>query len=156
MKFPRVRFTVRRIIVALAVVAVGPWLPSFATASYRNYVILRQLHRHPPVALDLWHGRVAPGDDVERVVTRTLPHCVTRRGPFVRLLYYPGGPPPPGSLSMSGTCIIAKNGVLVSAASWECTFQHTYFDLMSARENAEFSRLLDEYPGRQPELGDRP
>jgi hypothetical protein len=156
MKLPCLRFTTRRLMFAVAVVAVGLWLPSFVTAKYHDYLIFRHLHTYPPVALDLWYGRVAAGDDVERLIARTSPHRITRRGDFVVLVYYPGGPLRPGSLSFAATGIVAKNGVLVSAASCGCTFQHAYFNLMTQRDNDEFARRLSECPGIHPELGDRP
>ena len=154
MPLPRVRLTVRTMMVAVAVAAVCLAIPLWAKTVYRNYQIARQLRY--PVALDLWRGRIAAGERTERVTAWTRPHRVTKRGPFVQLLYYPGGPPSAGSLSLAGTCVVAKDGKLVAAASWGCTFQHTHFDVMSAPDVAEFARLLQQYPGRRPDLGDAP
>ena len=156
MRFPRARLKVRTMMVVVAVAAVCLAIPLWSKRAYRNYLIARQLRHHPPVALDLWRGRIAAGDRIERLTARARPHRVTKRGPFVQLLYYPGGPPPGGSLSLGGTCVVAKDGKLVAAASWECTFQHTHFDVMSAPDEAEFARLLEQYPGRRIDLGDAP
>ena len=109
-----------------------------------------------PVALDLWCGRIAVGDRIEGVTARAGPHRVTKRGPFVQLFYYPGGPPRGGSICLAGTCVVAKDGKLVAAGSWACTFQHTHFDVISGPDQAEFARLLEQDPGRRPDLGDAP
>src|SRR5262249_32847248 len=67
---PRVRFTVRRMMAAMVVVAVGLCVPSWARTAYRNYLISQQLRHYPPVALDLWHGRLVAEDRIERVIER--------------------------------------------------------------------------------------
>jgi hypothetical protein len=154
MMLPRVRLTVRTMMVAVAVAAVCCAIPLWGNTAYRNYQIDRQLRY--PVALDLWRGRIAAGDRIERVTARTRPHRVTKRGPFVQLFYYPGGAPHAGSICLAGTCVVAKDGKLVAAGSWACTFQHTHFDVMSGPDQDEFARLLEQYPGRRPDLGDAP
>ena len=150
MRVPRVRLRVRTVMVAAVCLAIPLW----GQTAYRNYQIGRQLSY--PVAADLWDGRIAAGDRIERVTARNRPHRVIRRGPFAQLFYYPGGPPHAGSISLAGTCVVAKDGKLVAAGSWTCTFQHTHFDLMSGADQAEFARLLEQYPGRRPDLGDAP
>src|SRR5262245_11285672 len=152
MMVPRVRLKVRTTIGAVAVSAFCLAIPLWGKTAYRKYQIARQLHY--PVALDLWRGRIAAGDRIERVTDRNLPHRVTKRGPFVQLLYYPGGPPRAGSISLAGTCVVAKGGKLIAAGSWACTFQHTHFDVTTGSDQAEFARLLEQYPGRRPDLGD--
>ena len=154
MMVPRVRLTVRTTMLAVAVAAVCLAIPLWGKTAYRNYQIARQLRY--PVALDLWRGRIAAGDRIERVTARTRPHRVTKRGPFVQLFYYPGGPPRAGSISLAGTCVVAKDGKLVAAGSWSCTFQHAHFDVTSGSDQAEFARLLEQYPGHRPDLGDAP
>ena len=155
MRLPRVRFTVRRMMIAVAVVAGCLWGRSFAIEQYRYLQIYRQL-RGQPVALDLWHGRVVQGDDVERLIGRHSPHHMFRRGPYVDLHYYPGGPPSPGDLPNAGTTLMAKDGRLILAGSAGCTFEHVYFDATSPGDIAEFYRLLHLTPGKHPELGDKP
>jgi hypothetical protein len=154
MMVPRVRLTVRTTMVAVAVAAVCLAIPLWGKAAYRNYQIARQLRY--PVALDLWCGRIAAGDRIERVTALARPHRVAKRGPFVQLFYYPGGPPRAGSICLAGTCVVAKDGKLVAAGSWACTFQHTHFDVMSGLDQAEFAGLLELYAGRRPDLGDAP
>jgi hypothetical protein len=154
MMVPRVRLRVRTMMFAVAVAAVCLAIPLWGKTAYRNYQIARQLRY--PVALDLWRGRIAAGDRIEHVTARNRPHRVTKRGPFVQLFYYPGGPPRAGSISLAGTCVVAKDGKLVAAGSWACTFQHTHFDVASSSDEAEFARLLQQYPGRRPDLGDVP
>jgi hypothetical protein len=48
------------------------------------------------------------------------------------------------SICLAGTCVVAKDGKLVAAGSWACTFQHTHFDVMSGPDQAEFARLLEQ------------
>jgi hypothetical protein len=154
MMVSRVRLTVRTTMVAVAVAAVCLAIPLWGKTAYRNYQIARQLRY--PVAQDLWCGRIAAGDSIERVTARARPHRVTKLGPFVQLFYYPGGPPGAGSMCLAGTCVVAKDGKLVAAGSWACTFQHTHFDVTSGPDQGEFARLLERYPGRRPDLGDDP
>ncbi len=149
MMFPRVRLRVRTMMVAVAVAAVCLAIPLWGKTAYWNDQIARQLRY--PVALDLWRGRVAAGDRIERVTARTRPHRVTKRGPFVQLYCYPGGPPRAGSICLAGTCVVAKDVKLVAAGSWACTFQHTHFDVMSGPDQAEFARLpARTVPGAAP------
>ncbi len=155
MRLPRVRFTVRRMMVAVAVVAGCLWGRSFAIEQYGYFRIYRQLPRQP-VNLDLWHGRVVQGDDVERLIGRHRPHQVVRRGPYVELRYFPGGPISPNMLPLAATGLMAKDGRLIYAGSWSCTFEHTYFDATSTHDTAEYRRLLALTPGKHPELGDTP
>jgi hypothetical protein len=154
MMVPRVRLTVRTMMLAVLVAAVCFAIPLWGKTAYRNYQIARQLRY--PVALDLWYGRIAAADRIERVTAQARPHRVTKRGPFVQFFYYPGGPPRAGSICLAGTCVVAKDGKLVAAGSWACTFQHTHFDVMSGPDQAEFARLLQQLPGRRPDLGDAP
>jgi hypothetical protein len=151
---PRARLRVRTMLVAVAVAAVCLAIPRWGKTAYRNYQIAQQLRY--PVALDLWCGRIAGGDTIERVIARSRPHRVTKLGPFVQLFYYPGGPPRAGSISLAGTCVVAKDGKLVAAGSWACTFQHTHFDVTSGSDQAEFARLLEQYPRGRPDLDDTP
>jgi hypothetical protein len=154
MMVPRLRLTVRTTMLVVAVAAVCLAIPLWGKTAYRNYQIARQLRY--PVAIDLWRGRIAAGDRIERVTARNRPHRVTKRGPFVQLFYYPGGPPCAGSIPLAGTCVVAKDGKLLAAGSWACTFQHTHFDVTSGSDQAEFAGLLEQYPGRRPDLGDAP
>ena len=140
MMVPRVRLRVWIMMVAVAVAAVCLAIPLWKTA-YRNYQIAQQLRY--PIAVDLWRGRIAAGDRIERVTAGNRPHRGTKRGSFVQLFFYPGGPPRAGSICLAGTCVVAKDGKLIAAGSWACTFQHTHFDVTSDSDQAEFARLLE-------------
>jgi hypothetical protein len=142
--------------IAVAIVAVGLWGWSFGVKGYRDFLTYRHLQWHRPIALDLWHGRVAPGDDIEPLIDRAPPDRLIRRGPYVQVYYYPGGPPSPGTLPNAGTAIMAKDGIIVAAATGDCTLDLTHFDLMASRDWAAYGQLLVQSPGRHPELGDRP
>jgi hypothetical protein len=142
------------LLVAIIALALGSW--SNVVGAYREFQIYRQLRHYHPVALDLWHGRLRQGDDVGRLIARASPHRRIRRGPYDMIWYYPGGPPSSGGILLAGTCLLAKDGVLLSAYSWSCTFQYTHFDAITARDNEEFGMLLKQSPGRRPDLGDLP
>jgi hypothetical protein len=75
MRLPRPRFTVRRLMIAVAIVAVGLWGWSFGVRSYRDFLTYLQLQNNRPIALDLWLGRA-------RGSRRTNP--TTRAGPVKR------------------------------------------------------------------------
>jgi hypothetical protein len=147
MRMPHARFTVRRLMVAVAIVAVGLWGWSCGVKSYRDFLTYRHLLGHRPIALDLWRGRVAAGDDLQRIIDRAPPDRVIRRGPYVQVLYYLGGPPPQGALPGGGTAITAKEGIIVAAWTGDCTLNLTHFDLMSSRDWAEFGQLPEQSPG---------
>jgi hypothetical protein len=51
---------------------------------------------------------------------------------------------------------MAKDGKLAFAASYSSTYQRIHFDLLTPRDDEEFSRLLHESPGKRPDLGDGP
>src|SRR5262249_45504742 len=101
-------------------------------------------------------GRTRPGDDVESLIARAQPHLLRRRGAYVWIQYYPRGPVPPGTISFAATSIMAKDGKLAFANSYNCTYQRTHFDLLTPRDDEEFCRLLHESPGKRPDLGDGP
>src|SRR5262245_57304983 len=145
MVVPVARLRARTMLVA-AVTALCLGIPLWKTA-YRNYQISRQLGY--PVAVDLWRGRIAAGDRIEKVIARNQPHWVTKRGPFVQLFYYPGGPPREDSICLAGTSVVARDGKLIAAGSWACTFQHTHFDVTSPSDQAEYARLLEQHPGQR-------
>ena len=102
-----------------------------------------------PIALELYHGRIGPGDDVESLIARTTLTWLEGRGAYVDIAYYPRGPLPPGTISFSATVIMAKDGKLAYAASYDCTYQRTYFDLLRSLDHQEFGRLLHQFPGRR-------
>jgi hypothetical protein len=147
------------LLVAIVALVLGGW--SNLVRRYQQFQIYRQLRHYHPIALDLWHGRLRQGDEVGRLIARASPHRRTRRGPYDLMWYYPGGPPPPGppppgSISLAATVLFAKEGVLLSAHSWGCTFDCAHFEGATARDDEEFAMLLKQSPGRRPDLGDLP
>jgi hypothetical protein len=78
-------------------------------------------HECHPVWKDLHRGRVHAGQDVEDTIADTKPVRVERYGEFVRLSYQE-------ALSFSGVAITAKDGRLVHAIAWSCTWHREYFD----------------------------
>jgi hypothetical protein len=140
--------------VAIIALALGSW--SNLVRAYREFQIYRQLRHYHPVALDLWHGRLKQGDDVGRLIARAGPHRRIRRGPYDLIYYFPRGPLPPRTISFAATVLFARDGVLLSAHSWGCTFDCAHFEGAKARDDEEFAMLLKQSPGRRPDLGDLP
>jgi hypothetical protein len=87
---------------------------------------------------------VRPGARIDRVIAASRPNLVHPLGPFLRVAYYPTGDLSPGSISLEGTSLTAKDGRLISAASFGCTFERTYFDVATAEEDELYERLLQE------------
>lgn len=77
-----------------------------------------------PVWRDLNSGHIAAGQDVEEAIATTRPVSVERYGPFVRLNYQEG-------MSFTGVTVTAKNGRLVEAAAWSCTWERVFFQQLS-------------------------
>lgn len=84
-----------------------------------------------PVWRDLHAGHIKPGDNVERVIWRTHPNKV-HEFEDVKILTYGGG--------FTGVTIISKNGELVQAGAWSCTWQRTFFDIVDREEWAAFDK----------------
>ena len=103
-----------------------------------------RLRYHSPVAHALWRGEIRPGGRIDQVIAMSRPNSVHALGPFLRIDYYPTGDLSPGSISLEGTSLTAKDGRLISAWSYGCTFQRTYFDVSTADENALYEHLLQE------------
>jgi hypothetical protein len=91
-----------------------------------------------PVWRDLHYGRVQAGDPVEEVIARTRPRRVKRSGGWVVLEY------PPDGLCFTGISVAAREGRLVSAYAWSCTWTRQFFDTLSEEGRAEFVRALYE------------
>jgi hypothetical protein len=140
--------------VAIAGLGLGSW--SLGARYYEEYRHIQHLRRQHPIALDLYRGRTRPGDDVQSLIARSRPHLLRRRGAYVWIQYYPRGPLPPDTISLAATSIMAKDGKVAFAISYNCTYQRTHFDLLTPRDDAEFSRLLHQAPGKRLDLVDGP
>jgi hypothetical protein len=90
-------------------------------------------HDCHPVWKDLHAGHVHQGLPVEEVIAQTHPVRVDRFDGFV-VLEYQGGQ----GLCFSGVTIVARDGRLVSAQAWSCTWQRTFFAGWSAAERDAF------------------
>jgi hypothetical protein len=110
--------------------------------SYADLSLYLRLRYHSPVAHALWSGAIRPGGRIDRVIAMSRPNLIYTLGPFLRIDYYPTGDLSPDSISLEGTSLTAKDGRLISAGSYGCTFQRTYFDVSTADENALYERLL--------------
>lgn len=112
--------------------------------SYRDFSDYLEVRHHAPVALALWRGEIRPETEIGDVIARWRPNATLTLGPFVDIMYYPGGDLRPGVISFAGTALRAKDGRLISAGSYGCTFERTYFDVTTADENALYARLVEE------------
>jgi len=112
--------------------------------SYRDLIVYCHARSHSPVGGALWRGEIAAGSRIDRVLAMATPHRTNTLGPFLTVYYLPGGVPSPDSICLEGTALTAKDGRLISAASYGCTFQRTYFNVSTTDENELLARLLRE------------
>jgi hypothetical protein len=113
--------------------------------SFRDYTLYRILTKDYSIGPDLWFGRIAPGQDVEPLIAQSDPYRVARYGPWVELTYYPGSPLPLPGLPFEGVTVLARDGQLVQAVAWSCTWQRVFFDTLSADESAEWQKATQDY-----------
>jgi hypothetical protein len=111
---------------------------------YGDFLLYRRLSEHSPVAHALWRGEIRAGGQIDRIIAMSRPNFRRTVGPFLRIDYYPTDDLSPGNLSLEGTSLTAKDGRLIAAGSYGCTFERTYFDVSAAEENALYERLLRE------------
>ncbi len=132
----------------LASLLLGCW--HYCLWSRQDLLAYQSVSHHTPVGLALWHGDIGPGKDVERLIHRFPPHQNIRYGPFIELLYLPGGRLKPDTIPLEATRILAKNGQTISASSYGCTFERTYFDLATVEDWAALiSRTAESRSRRQ-------
>ncbi|WP_435010857.1 hypothetical protein P12x_002144 [Tundrisphaera lichenicola] len=118
---------------------------------YDELLLYRHLSYHSPVAHALWHSGIRSGDQVDRVIALYRPNHKNRLGPFHQIEYYPSGDLTPGHLSLEGTSLTAKDGRLIRAESFGCTFQRIYFDAFTSDERELYGRLLQDKINARPE-----
>jgi hypothetical protein len=109
---------------------------------YGDLSLYLRLKYHSRVAQALWRGEIRPGDRAEQVIAMSRPNRIHSLGPFFEIDYYPTGDPHPGGINLEGTVLIAKEGRLIAAGSYGCTFQRHYFDVFTPDERALYARLL--------------
>ena len=137
----------RRIGLLVGTLCLGSVLSACAywrVRSLNDLSLYLRLRSHSPVAHALWRGEIRPGCRIDQVIAMSRPNLVHTVGPFLRISYYPTGDLSPGSISMECTTLTARDGLLISAGSYGCMFQRTYFDLSTAEEDALFKRLVED------------
>ena len=148
MRGPLLRTRKRRITtcrtVSLCLVAILSACSYWRIWSYGDLFLYLCLRRHSPVAPRPLARAIRPGGQIDRVIAMFRPNFIDSLGPFLRIDYYPTGDLPPGAISLEGTSLTAKDGRLISAGSYGCTFQRIYFDVSTADENALYVRLVQE------------
>ncbi len=89
--------------------------------SLRDLLVYQAMSREcHPVWKELHAGRVYEGQPVEEVIARTQPVRVERFENCVLLEYQEG-------LCFTGVTVVARDGRLVSAQAWSCTWERTFF-----------------------------
>lgn len=127
--------------VAVALFLACCW--SYRIWSWKQFQVYQAMaHECDPVWRDLHYGRVQAGDPVEEVITHTHPSRIKRSGQWVVLEYQKEG------LVFTGVRVVARDGRLVGAYAWSCTWRRQFFDTMSEEERAEFFHTLFEQAAR--------
>ncbi len=85
--------------------------------TFREYERYIELTEQLPVARELWWGDIKAGDDVKNLINDQRPHMISQFGPWMELRWFPGGPSD-DYISFIGMCVVAKNGVVISASSY--------------------------------------
>jgi len=100
-----------------------------------------------PVWKELALRRVRQGDPVSKLTEIREPSWVLEYGPYQQLEY--GFEP--GYLSLTGITVYAKEGKLLTAIAWSCTWDHVFFEDKTEEEriHAEFSKY---YAAKFPEM----
>jgi hypothetical protein len=133
---------IRLCIGALCVAALSAACARWRGWSYGDLSLDLRMAYHSPVAQALWRGEIRPGDQVKRVIDASRPNRIRAFGPFLEVAYYPTGDPRPDSINLEGTVLTAKDGRLIAANSYGCTFQRTYFNVTSPDEAALYMQLI--------------
>jgi len=116
--------------------------------SWHDLRVYRMMSREcHPVWNDLYWGRIAAGQDVEEVVARTQPPRVERLGDWVTLSYQGKG------LCFTGVTVIAREGKLVAASAWSCTWSRKFFDTLPLEEWRAYSVAVAAELSRSPRAG---
>lgn len=116
--------------IAIALVGVLLLCWHFGVWSYQDWDTYQNMsHECHPVWRDLHSGRIKPGDEVAPVIRRTHPDKV-ETFEDVQWLHYGGG--------FTGVTITAKEGRVVNAGAWSCTWQRPFFDSWSGPEREAF------------------
>ena len=133
-------------LLAVSALGIAAGLVAFAwrfhVRSWRDVEICWMMSREcHPVWKDLFLERVTAGDDVEEVIVRTRPLRIQRFGRYVLLSYEPEGQ----GLPFSGMTILARDGRLVGACAWSCTWYRVFFDTQTEEDRRGSSAAYDEY-----------
>jgi hypothetical protein len=126
----------------IVIVLVGIWVwMGFRIGlwTYPQYERHVWLLANLPVDDLLWQGKIQAGDKVENLIKDWRPHEINRFGPWTEMSWFPGGPSD-DTISFIGTCVIAKNGVLVYASSYsdDGLNDKIFFNAKTSGDDAEF------------------
>ena len=117
----------------------------FGVWSWTDWQIYQEMSREcHPVWKDLYAGRIYQGQPVEEAIASCGPVRVERFENFVLLEVQESGRE---GLCFTGITIIAKDGRLVHAGAWSCTWQRTFFDGWSAAEQESFWKRFRAHRG---------
>ncbi len=130
-----VRRTIYGAVILAAVLAPACWYFGIHSARDVKAYIGMAMECHP-VWRDLALRRVCEGQPVDEVIERTRPLLVLRHGRFVQLDYHE-------PLSFTVVQIVAMDGAVVQAVAGSCTWNHTFFDSMTDRDDREKSESFE-------------
>jgi hypothetical protein len=96
------------------------------------YFMSRECH---PVWKDLHSGRIHAGQSVDEVINLTKPIRVEHFENY-DLLHYQDA-------SFTGVAVIARDGRLIAAEAWSCTWNKTFFKNWKPADESAFSTRYD-------------
>jgi hypothetical protein len=109
--------------------------------SYHDLWVYGRVRSHTPLGPALWRGEIGPGARIDNVIAKARPNRTLVRGPFTTLYYFPAHPGP-DSICLEGMVLHARDGRLVSASSYSCTWERGYFE-MSDSDKRDFQAGFD-------------
>lgn len=123
-------------------VSIGLRLGVWNYHDYQNYMWVT---RGVTIGPGLWFGDINAGDDVQELIARSSPHQVDRFGRWVSLVYPPGGPFTNDGIAMVSVNVLAKDGALVQAGFYSCTYQKVFFNVLTPDDETEYQDAFAAY-----------
>lgn len=107
--------------------------------SWRDWQIYQLMSNEcHPVWTELHERRIFPGQSVDEVIAKTNPVRVTAFEDVTWLEYQKG-------LCFTGVTVTARNGRLVRAEAWSCTWQRIFFDEWPATDQETFWKRYSDH-----------
>jgi hypothetical protein len=100
----------------------------------------------PPVWRQFAVRRFGVGDSTAKLLQKYPP---TRREEFGRYGIYQYGPGDSNSISYTGLTVASKDGKLISAGAWSCTWQFVFFSTKDSEIGRQYDQFLKERHDRR-------